>query len=99
MVDLPPGRRQHPPWAAELVHALSGRLSGLAVAHEVVERVAVVGDLELPVLALRRAEERSAHTRAGDRLSLREQRRPERGARAVADAGRALVRREVVQRD
>src|SRR5436190_21316551 len=98
-VDLPAGRRENPPWAAELVEALAGRLAGLVVADPVVERVAVVGDLELSVLALRRAEQGRTHAGAGDRLAVREERRPEGGAGPVADTGRALVGREVVDRD
>src|SRR5437867_4026425 len=82
-VDLLACGREHPPGAAELVQALAGRLARLAVAHEVVERVAVVGDLELAVLAPGRAEQRSAYTRAGDRLAARQKRGPERRAGAV----------------
>src|SRR5439155_4092890 len=99
MVDLLACGREHPPRAAELVEALAGRLTGLAVGHEVVERVTVVGDLELAVLALGRAEQRRAHSGTGNRLALGDERRPERRAGAVADAARALVGREVVQRD
>src|SRR5438445_268469 len=98
-VDLLACGREHPPGAAELVQALAGRLTRLAVAHEVVERVAVVGDLELAVLAPGRAEQRSAYTRAGERLAARQKRGPERRAGAVTDTGRALVLDEVVQRD
>src|SRR5437763_3723730 len=99
MMDLLAARREHPPRPAELIDALSGRLAALAVAHEVVERVAVVRDLELPVLAPRRAEQRRPHAGPRTRLALREERWPERGARAVTDAGGALVGREVVQGD
>src|SRR4051794_33191292 len=98
-MDLAAGRRENPPWAAELVDALAGRLPGLMVADPVVERVAVVGDLELPVLALRRAEQGRTHACAGDRLAVCEERRPEGGARPVADTGRAFVGQEVVERD
>src|SRR5690242_4324301 len=98
-VDLPSCSRQRPPGAAELVDALAGRLAGLAVGDEVVERVAAVGDLELAVLALRRTEQRGLHAWAGDRLARSEERRPERGAGAVADACRALVLDEVVEGD
>src|SRR5438132_6490381 len=99
MVDLLACGREHPPRAAELVEALAGRLTGLAVGHEVVERVTSVGDLELAVLALGRAEQGRACAGAGDGLSGREQRRPQRSARAVADARRALVLNEVVEGD
>src|SRR5690349_3765323 len=98
-VDLPAGGRDDPPRPAELVDALAAGLARLAVGDEVVERVAAVGDLELAVLAPRRPEERDARPAPGDRLPLRGQRRPERRAGAVADAVRAHVRREVVERD
>src|SRR5580765_3212301 len=98
MVDLLPGGREDPPRAAELVDALSGGLAGLAVAHEVVEGVAAVGDLELAVAALGRAEERGADAGPGDRLSVGRERRPECGTGAVADAGGALVGGKVVER-
>src|SRR2546427_1250970 len=90
-VDLLACGREDPPGAAELVDALAGRLARLAVGHEVVERVTVVGDLELAVLALRRTEQGSAHARAGDGLALRQKRGPQGRAGAVADARRALV--------
>src|SRR5437867_11464110 len=98
-VDLLACGREHPPRTAELVHALTGRLAGLAVGDEVVERVAAVGDLELSVLAFRRTEQRCADALARDRLAGRDQRRPEGGTRAVAGARRALVLDEVVEGD
>src|SRR5207244_2927059 len=88
-----------PTRGAELVEPLARRLTGLPVADEEVERVTVVGDLELAVLPLRRAEQRGADATTGDRLPLRRQRRPEGGAGAVAAARRTLVLGEVVQRD
>src|SRR3989442_9001961 len=98
-VDLLACGREHPPRAAELVDALPGRLPRLPVADEVVERVTVVGDLELPVLPLRRAEQRGAHAVAGMHLPFGDERRPQRSAGAVAAARAALVLDEVVQRD
>src|SRR3954452_10501156 len=98
-MDLLAGRCDDPPWAAELLHALAGRLAGLAVTDEVVERVTVVGDFELAVLALRRAKQRRTHAGSGDRLAFGDQRRSECGARPVPHARRSLVRREVVERD
>src|SRR5713101_199934 len=99
MVNLLTCSRDDPPRAAELVDALARRLARLPVADEVVERVTAVRDLELAVLALRRTEQRGADTGTGDRLALREERRPERRARAIANARRALVLDEVVERD
>src|SRR5947207_6632943 len=94
-VDLLACGREHPPGAAELVDALAGRLTRLAVGHEVVERVAVVGDLEPAVLALGRAEQRRAHARAGDR--------PRRGVRFEVGCERpgrhSLPGRARLQRD
>src|SRR6476659_5653262 len=98
-VDLRACGRDGPPRSAELVDALPGGLTRLSVSHEVVERVTAVRNLELSVLALRRTEQRSVHAASGDGLAVADQRRPERRAGAVADAGRALVGREVVQRD
>ena len=89
-VDLLACGGDDPPGGAELVDALARRLARLLIADEVVERVMVVGHLELAVLALRRAEQRGADAVAGDRLAVRRERRPERGARAVAGARRAL---------
>src|SRR5690348_1564922 len=80
MMDLLSCGGEHPPRAAELVEALSGRLPRLAIADEVVERVTVVGHFELAVAALRRTEQRSAHPGTGDRLARGHQRRPERRA-------------------
>src|SRR5579862_9344569 len=84
IVHLLAGCRDDPPRRAELVEALARRLARLAVAHVVVERVTVVGDLELAVCALRRAEERRVNAGAGDRLAGGRDRRPESGAGAVA---------------
>src|SRR6266536_2145688 len=98
-MDLLACSREDPPRCAELVDALACRLARLPIGDEVVERVAVVRDLELAVLPLRRAEERRADTVSGYRLPLRRQRRPEGGARAVARTRRAFVLDEVVQRD
>src|SRR6185295_13543911 len=98
-VDLLSCGREHPPRSAELVDALTGRLARLPVGDEVVERVTVVGHLELAVLPLGRAEQRGADARTGDGFSLGDERRPESGARPVAGAGRALVLNKVVERD
>src|SRR6266516_7864134 len=77
-MDLLACSREDPPRCAELVDALACLLARLPVRHEVVERVAVVRDLELAVLPLRRAEQRRADAVSGDRLPLRRQRRPKR---------------------
>src|SRR5579862_136495 len=69
----------------EVAGSLTVRLAGLRVARERVERVAVIGDLELRA-ALRRPEERLVDAHAGDRLALRQQRRPRRRAPAGAIA-------------
>src|SRR5712691_3818538 len=98
-VDLLAGSREDPPRGAELVDTLARRLAGLPVGDEVVERVTVVGDLELAVLPLGGAEQGGAHAVSGDRLPLRDERRPEGGAGAVAGALRALVLDEVVEGD
>src|SRR6476646_10195264 len=97
-VALPARGREDPPRGAELVDALTCRLARLLIADEVVERVMVVGHLELAVLALRGAEEGRAHAAPGDRLRSRGERRPQGGAGAVAGARHALVGWEVVQR-
>src|SRR5438093_10482325 len=83
-VDLLAGGRKDPPGSAELVDTLARRLAGLPVGDEVVERVTAVGDFELAVLALRRAEQGGAHAVSGDRLSVRDEWRPEGVAVAVA---------------
>src|SRR5690349_254183 len=93
MVDLLSRRRDHPPGSAELVETLPRRLPGLPVGDEVVERVAVVGDLELAVAALGRAEQGGLHTRSGDGFAGGEERRPQRRAGAVATADDPLVLR------
>src|SRR3954447_14751688 len=98
MVDLLSRRGEDPPGAAELVDGLAGDLARLPVADEVVERMARVGDLELSVTAPGRPEQRRLDAGARKRLALREERRPQRGAGAVADARRAPVGREVVER-
>src|SRR6476661_1909506 len=96
-VDLLAGCVQDPPRGAELVEALAGRLAGLAIGDVEVERVTVVGDLELAVTSLRRSEQGGTHSVAGVRLALREQRRPQGSAGVVAGARRALVLDEVVE--
>src|SRR5215469_13046397 len=83
MVDLLAGGREYPPWASKLDDALPGRLSGVAVADEVVERVTGVGDFELPVAPPGSSEQRRLDSRTGDRLAVRDQRRPQGGTGAV----------------
>src|SRR4051812_26267312 len=95
--DLVPGRRQHVPWRAEARVALAGGVAGLAVALIAVERVAVVGDLRLPVGPRGRAEQRGLRAAASRRLAVRPQRGPCRGASAGARALRARVLREQVE--
>src|SRR6185295_9631033 len=99
MMNLLACRRDDPPRAAELVHALAGGLAGFAVGYEVVERVTAVGDLELAVLALGCAEQRGAHAWSGGGLARGGQWRPQGCTGPVTDARRALVLDEVVERD
>src|SRR5438552_11661152 len=54
--DLRARSRDGPPASAEVNEALAVDVAGLLVWLEEVERVTVVGDLQVPVLALRRAE-------------------------------------------
>src|SRR4051794_31862334 len=87
-----------PPRGAELGESLAGGLAGGLVGDVVVERVAVVGDLECAVLASGGAEQSGVDASPGVRLALGRQWRPEGGARAVAGALVALVLDEVVER-
>src|SRR5262249_39141514 len=64
LLDLDPLCVDDVPLAAEEVEVLALRLTGLLVEEEPVERMAVVGDLQLPVLALRSAEQRRLHAGA-----------------------------------
>src|SRR6476660_6930637 len=59
----------------------------------------VIGDLELAVLALRRTEKRGAYAGSCMRLALRDERGPQRSARAIAPTHATLIRDEVVQRN
>src|SRR5882724_9670631 len=95
--DLRARSRDGPPAPAEVNVALAVDVAGLLVRLEEVERVTVVGDLQLPVLALRRAEQRRVHAGAGGRLAG-DERRPVRGALSVAHALRALVGGKEIQR-
>src|SRR3954470_7791494 len=96
--DRVPGRRQHVPGSAEPGAALAGGVAGLAVALEAVERVAVVGDLRLPVRARGRAEQGRLGAAARRRLAARAQRRPCGGASSGAHAPGAGVLLEEVER-
>src|SRR5437763_1190949 len=89
--------RDGPPASAEVNVALAVDVAGLLVRLEEVERVTVVGDLQLPVLALRRAEPRRVQPCAGGRPPG-DERRPVRRALSVAHALRVLVCGEEIQR-
>src|SRR4051812_20495456 len=86
------------PVGAEAVAGLTGRLAGLRVAGEVVERVAGVGHLERSVGALGGCEQRRLRAGPRERLAGRGQRRPGFSAAAGTGAGRALVGLPEVQR-
>src|SRR5438445_11514300 len=77
LLDLEACGRDDVPLAAERVDVLSRGLTGLLVLQEGVERVAAVGDLQLPVAAAGRAEQRGLDAAPGRGLRAREQRRPE----------------------
>src|SRR3954465_2130590 len=95
--DRGPAGRQHIPGSTELGAALTGGVAGLAVALIAVKRVAVVGDLRLPVRARDRADQRGLRPAADRRLAARAQRGPCRGARAGARALAARVLLEQVE--
>src|SRR5882724_9888615 len=61
--------RDGPPASAEVNVALAVDVAGLLVRLEEVERVTLVGDLQLPVLPLRRAEQRPVQADACGRLA------------------------------
>src|SRR6476660_4618397 len=88
--DFRAGSRHGPPGPAEVNVPLALDVAGLLVWGEVVERVTVIGDLQLPVLALRRAEHRRVQAGAGGWLAG-DERWPVRCALSVAHALRALV--------
>src|ERR1700750_194894 len=77
IVDLGAVGGQHVPLGAELVEALAGGVSGLAVADVVVERVSVVGHLALAAGSGDRPELGRGHSAHGGRLALGRQRRPD----------------------
>src|SRR6266436_1925351 len=87
--------RDDPPAPAEMNVALALDVARLLVDSEEVERVTVVGDLQLPVLALRRAEHRRVQAGAGGRLAG-DERRPVGRALSVAHGLRALVGGEAI---
>src|SRR4051794_20487340 len=93
--DLLSCGRFDPPGSPEVDERLAVDVAGLLVLGEVIERVAAVGDLLLPVLALRRSEQRMLQARAGGRVAG-DQRRPEARALPVAIALVALVGREQI---
>src|SRR6267142_6850893 len=95
--DFRAGSGHGPPGPTEVNVALALDIPGLLVRKEVVERVTVVGDLQLPVLAFRRAEHRRLEPGAGGRFAGDEG-RPVRRALSVAHALRALVGGEEIQR-
>jgi len=92
------GSRDRVPSAAESGQALAGGPARPLVAGAVVERVAVVGELNPAVPATGRAQERTPGT--GDRpwLAVRGERRPGARALAIARARALLVVRPQVER-
>src|SRR6185437_4428706 len=82
--------------AAVLVDAVAGGLARLGVTRVGVQRVAVVGDLGLPVLAGGGAKV-AVDVLPGGHVRRADHRRPELGARAVAGGRGALVGLEGVQ--
>src|SRR5258707_231511 len=89
--------RDDPPGSAEVDETLALDLASLLVLDEVIERVAAVGDLQLPVPALGRAEQRGFEARANGRLAGG-QRRPVGRALSVARALLAFVGGEQIER-
>ena len=90
-IDRGAGRPDRVPRGAERRRALAGRLAGLRVREVRVERVALVGDLKLPVLPLGRPEQRGLGGCAGLGRALGQQRRPVLRAGARAGALAALA--------
>src|SRR4051812_39559863 len=91
-------RGQHVPGAAERTHTLSTGVADLPVAHEEVQRVAVIGHLPVVVGAVGGGHHRGLHSLADCRLAADSQRRPVAGAGAEAGALGALVLLEDVER-
>src|SRR3989449_5279825 len=89
--------RDDPPGSAEVDEALAVDVAGLLVLGEEVERVASVGDLQLPVPTLRRAQQGGLQARANGRPGGH-QWRPEGRALSVASARFAFVMGEQIER-
>src|SRR5262249_36029341 len=89
---------QRIPAAAEAGRSFAGRLAGLRVLDEAVERMAGIGDLEVAVATPCRPEQVGAGAAPGNRLSPSKQRRPVPGTVAVARALLAFVVSPEVER-
>jgi hypothetical protein len=89
--DLLACGREHVPAGAEVVQVLAVGQSRPGVPDEAVERVAGVSHLLRPVGPARRPEQPLLGPATGNRLAVREQRRPVGRARSGAEAPRALV--------
>src|SRR5215212_4397837 len=98
LLDLVAGRRQHVPLGAERLEALAVAVAGLAVTGEVVQGVAVVGDLGLAVGPGGGPQQRRGNASPGPRRPVGGVGRPAAGAGAVAGGAGALVLLEQVQR-
>src|SRR2546428_2180830 len=82
--DLLSVRPDDVPGRAEVVDSLSGRISGIVIGDDVVQRVAGVGDLDRAVGALGRAEQRGINAGACNGRAVRQQWWPVSGARVEA---------------
>src|SRR2546423_5355736 len=95
--DLVSVRPDDVPWGAEVVDPLPGRISGIVIGDDVVQRVAGIRHLGRAVVAPRRAEQRCVGARPGLWRTTSEDWRPVGRARAVARGYIALVRLEEVK--
>src|SRR5215211_6332320 len=99
LADEPAVRRHHEPRPAVLDHVLACDLAGLRVVDVVVERPAVVRDLQAAVLAANRPEQRALDAGACRQRSPLVVDRPSTRAVAVAAAlPAAMVACECIQR-
>src|SRR5215211_1739690 len=98
LLDLVAGRRQHVPLGAERLDALAVGVAGLAVTGEVVQRVAVVGDLGLAVGPGGGPQQRRGNASPSPWRPVGGVGRPAAGAGAIAGGAGALVLLEQVQR-
>src|SRR5437868_13052615 len=95
--DLVAVRSDDVPGGAEVVDALSGGISGIVIGDDVVKRVTAICDLNRPVVTLGRPEQRGVDPGARLRGAAGQERRPVRGARAVARGRCSLVSFEEIE--